>query len=307
MILIRYQDLSNSSMATWVARLVHADKRFGFLPGPIQKAMRWIGKLWLPGITKHDNPLLEDNLTRGLGLTRDDARIALKHYRAHRCARFILDELLRQRYFEQYTISTQVIGELPEPGTGALFALMHTVEPYLLPALVGGDLIRQGSDKVYLLRAPLSGQEDQQFQLLSNWTGIEGKAIFLDPHASNSIKTAIRALRKGDHLLSYIDMPAQFGRSSPVSFLGRRAWLALGALDVARMARAPVYLVYITRDPNDRLNLTVTYEAVEAPANQMAQSVVTRIEDIVQCAPSDWDFVASLRSYFYLPGDRVPT
>lgn len=300
--LIRFQDICTGPWARLGATWVQIRALHPWIPRLLAMPFDAFGQWLLAARLKVDNRMIQEDLTRIMGLSAPRSRYVCRRFRQNRSARLVLDKIMAKRCFTRYRIEHRFMDGADYPDTGCLFAMVHTVEPYILPAAIGGLMAEKNDPDLYLLRSPQSEQEASQFEALANWTGADRIAInYLDPASSRSIKTAVRALRTGSKLLSYIDLTAQFGRPTPVRFFNRRAWFALGALDIARLAKVPVYLCHFERHPSRESTLVLKYTRIEAGQPEMAQQVIGLLEDILLAAPENWDFTASLRSYYYQP------
>lgn len=303
MILIRFHDICIGKLAKVTSTLINTGRLLPAVPRLIDRLLSKLGVSILSRRMSTDGRVVLDNISSILGLTEESAKLEYKKYLKNRSSRLIIDSLISKKYYNKYTISEHYTEGADYPESGCVFALMHMVEPYLIPGVVGNMITNKGEERFFFLRSPLSEEEGRQFDSIASGFNILGNVKYLDPSTSQSLKTSIRTLRSGGKLLSFIDMPTEFGRSSAIQLFGRQAWIALGAIDIAKLAKVPVYLCYLERDQENESHLILNLNRVESNEPDSAQQVARLMERAILQAPSDWDFLSSLRSYYYHPGE----
>lgn len=298
MILIRFDDLCRGRLAIFGARLIYLRDLLPTLP-LIATLLCPLGKLVMRYVARRERSVLIENTLQYIGASLPEALTHADAYIARRSTKFIYDELIAKAYFRKFSITD---GDIELPGdSGAVVCMLHTIDAYLLATVIG-KVVANGDRQAALLRTPLSGEESRHFEALALHTGAKGH--YFNPRVSAEVKAAIRELKSGIRLLTFADMPAEFGRSPAVRLFGRTAWMALGGLDIARLARVPVYLGYFTRDSATdsaatRLKLHIrNFGHVHQGTSQV---ITEAIEKIIADDPSMWDPLISLRSYFYQP------
>jgi hypothetical protein len=227
-------------------------------------------------------------------------------YLKRRIAIFNLKEKVEKKYFESIEIDVPP-SFMEVVKSGAVYAVSHMLDPYLAVALVGKKCVAVNGPPL-ILRKPLSEDEEKIFKCFEGWTGGEGE--YRDPMESSSIKGAIKLLRNGGNVLSFFDMPAQFGRPVEVSFFARRAWFAAGLVSLAYMGRVPIVMCSLQRSSDkkeDKNKLRLVTYCIDPAKPTASQELISCLEREIRSDPSGWDFLLSMRSYFYLPNTTAFT
>ncbi len=302
MILIRFDDVVKGLPSVFAAQLINISAYVQALPSSLARFSKWLGTLLLTRLARVEMRMVTENLEKIVGVQPTLAHNYGRKFVQRRSIRLVLEQLIRKSYFKKIPIETVFPDDGAYPTVGCMFALAHTIDAYLLTTLVARYANEANGEAVCILRAPISAAESEEFMILARWAGVENSVKFLDPQSSADIKLAIRTMRSGGKVLSFVDSPAQFGRSPPVTFFGRRAWIALGALDLARLAGVPVYLTYLRRGAETSNGIQLVFRKTDAERKDGVQAVVDLLEEIIRDDPPSWDFLITLRSYFYHPG-----
>lgn len=183
---------------------------------------------------------------------------------------------------------------------GSVVCLLHMIDPYILAGAITKFIADTTASEILLLRTPLSPSEERVFSRIRAWAGADRRSGFIDTRSTSEVRQAIREVRKGSVLLSYADMPAEFGGAAEVRFLGRSAWFAHGFIDISEISGSRVFVAWLSRANKNRHTLNIKQLFGRNKAEKSAE-LAKILEQVVRSSPSDWDFIYSLRSYFYPP------
>jgi lauroyl/myristoyl acyltransferase len=185
---------------------------------------------------------------------------------------------------------------------GSVICLLHMVDPYILAGALAKYINQSTSSKILLLRNALNTSEERIFSKIVKWAGVEEKSEFLNHKSTSAIKRAVREVKKGAILLSYTDMPSEFGAGRKVDFLGKPAWFSHGLIDLSDLTGNKVFVAWLSKAEKGHINYTLHVREIFSKNKAEKSYELTKyLESVVRKSPSDWDFIYSLRTYFYNP------
>ena len=104
----------------------------------------------------------------------------------------------------------------------------------------------------------------------------------------------VRLLREG-YLVGVLADQSPRQSAVPVTFFGKRCWATVAPLVAAIRAKAPIYLMSLTRQPNGRYLMTISEPIrwkeesnLRSALPRYAQDIQDRIEALVRKTPEQW-------------------
>ncbi|MFJ4154248.1 hypothetical protein ACIPZF_05495 [Pseudomonas sp. NPDC089752] len=279
----------------WIARFVPLGWLFRVLPALLQRLpAAWRGK---------DYSLCRQNL-EALGYARPQAQALACRYGVLQLQRAVHERLYPRRQPQALRAWVNGIPEVdplgwPAASRPALYLLLHTGEYWMAVTSV---MAREASPTRFVI--PIWNFADAYTQAsLRQLEGLGHRVEVLDAAHPTTALTMARALKRGERVILFCDLPVsmgalRFGEPLPGRLFERCAQFVKGPLFLAAKLQCDALMVGHRAQLGGRGQVRILTRVRAAPLAIMQRQWMAALERFIGAAPEQWLYLPRLEAYY---------